>query len=111
MSEDCRTCGTAMWELDEDLNCPGCPHQDSEIDLLTTCGTFSTEDCLSAKDFSKLLDIHNDWEKWITSQIEQEGVEKYKLWYARMNSRCDLHPELQSAHNKLFGEKNEATRD
>lgn len=24
MSEDCQKCGTAMWELDEDLNCPGC---------------------------------------------------------------------------------------
>lgn len=28
MSEDCRTCGTAMWDLDEDLNCPGCSDRD-----------------------------------------------------------------------------------
>ena len=24
MSEDCQTCGTAMYELDEDRNCVGC---------------------------------------------------------------------------------------
>lgn len=24
MSEDCQTCGTAMYELDEDGNCVGC---------------------------------------------------------------------------------------
>lgn len=24
MSEDCQKCGTAMYELDEDRNCPGC---------------------------------------------------------------------------------------
>lgn len=24
MSEDCRKCGTAMWDLDEDGNCPAC---------------------------------------------------------------------------------------
>ena len=23
MSEDCQKCGTAMWDLDEDGNCPG----------------------------------------------------------------------------------------
>lgn len=23
MSEDCQECGTAMWDLDEDGNCPG----------------------------------------------------------------------------------------
>lgn len=28
MSEDCQTCGTAMYELDEDRNCPGCNHSD-----------------------------------------------------------------------------------
>lgn len=24
MSEDCQTCGTAMWDLDEEGNCPAC---------------------------------------------------------------------------------------
>lgn len=24
MSEDCQKCGTAMWDLEEDGNCPGC---------------------------------------------------------------------------------------
>lgn len=24
MSEDCQKCGTAMWDLDEDGNCPAC---------------------------------------------------------------------------------------
>lgn len=28
MSEDCQTCGAAMYELDEDRNCPGCSHSD-----------------------------------------------------------------------------------
>jgi len=55
VSEDCRTCGTAMWELDEDLNCPGCSHQDPEIDLLTTCGTFNTKDCATCEQLCKLL--------------------------------------------------------
>jgi len=30
MSEDCQTCGTAMYELDEDRNCPGCSHYNWE---------------------------------------------------------------------------------
>jgi len=30
MSEDCQKCGTAMWDLDEEGNCPWCSdlHQD-----------------------------------------------------------------------------------
>jgi len=28
MSEDCQKCGTAMYELDEDRNCPGCSDND-----------------------------------------------------------------------------------
>lgn len=56
MSEDCRTCGTAMWELDEDLNCPGCSYRDlQDIDLLTTCGTFFTNECTSSEELCKLL--------------------------------------------------------
>lgn len=30
MSEDCRNCGTAMYELDDDLLCPACGNHDSE---------------------------------------------------------------------------------
>lgn len=33
MSEDCQKCGTAMYELDEDRNCPGC----SSDEECTTC--------------------------------------------------------------------------
>lgn len=50
-----------------------------------------------------------NWQEWILSQIKQEGLEKYKSWYARMYIRCgySLHPELIEAHNKLFkGETN-----
>lgn len=47
-------------------------------------------------------DRTTDWNNWIQSQIEQEGLEKYKEWYARMDYRCDLHPDLVEAHNKLF---------
>ena len=57
MSEDCQTCGTAMWDLDEDRNCPGCSHQDPEIDLLTVCGTFNTNDCISYEDMRHLFKV------------------------------------------------------
>lgn len=77
-----------------------------EIDLLAVCGTFNTNDCISHEDLRHLFNKSDSWAEWVLSQIEQEGVEKYKEWYARMNSRCDLHPELVEAHNKLFdGEK------
>lgn len=74
-----------------------------EIDLLTTCGTFNPDDCISHEDFRHLFNKSDSWEQWMLSQIEQEGVEKYKAWYARMSDRCDLHPDLVEAHNKLFG--------
>lgn len=60
MSEDCRKCGTAMWELDEDLNCPGCSNYGPEIDLLTTHATFNTTDCVSSDDLCKLLKDKNN---------------------------------------------------
>jgi hypothetical protein len=82
-----------------------------EIDLLTVCGTFNTDECISHEDFRHLFNKSGSWEQWILSQIEQEGVEKYKAWYARMSERCDLHSDLIEAHNKLFGEKDEATGD
>lgn len=53
MSEDCQKCGTATYDLDEEELCPACSVQ--EIDLLTTCGTFNTEDCISAEDLGKLI--------------------------------------------------------
>lgn len=105
MSEDCQKCGTAMWDLDEDRNCPSC--SDQEIDLLATCGTFDTSDCISHEDLRHFFNKAGNWEQWMLSQIEQEGVDKYKAWYGRMNSRCDLHNDLIEAHNKLFkGEMN-----
>jgi hypothetical protein len=52
-----------------------------------------------------LFKKEQNWEEWMLSQIEQEGVEKYKAWYTRMNSRCDLHSDLIEAHSKLFGEE------
>lgn len=74
--------------------------------LLTGLGTFDTSDCISHEDLRHLFNKADSWEQWMLSQIEQEGVEKYKAWYARMNSRCDLHSDLIEAHNKLFnGEK------
>lgn len=73
--------------------------------LLTGLGTFNPEDYISHEDFRHLFNKSDSWEGWMLSQIEQEGVEKYKAWYARMNSRCELHSDLIEAHNKLFGEK------
>lgn len=77
------------------------------IDLLTVCGTFDTSDCISHEDLRHLFNKADNWEQWMLSQIEQEGVDKYKAWYARMLIRCDLHSDLIEAHNKLFnGEMN-----
>ena len=87
-----------------------------EIDLLTICGTFNTNDCTSSDDLCKLLDKQltdklstdnpADWEQWITSQIEQEGLEKYKEWYGRMLQRGAICEELMKANDELFkGEK------
>ncbi len=55
MSEDCQKCGTAMWDLDEERHCPGCSNNEPEIDLLSVCGTFNTQDYTSAEDLCKLL--------------------------------------------------------
>lgn len=60
MSEDCQKCGTAMWDLDEDRLCPGCSDIEPEIDLLTTCGKFDTEDCMSAQDIWKIIEEIED---------------------------------------------------
>jgi hypothetical protein len=67
VSEDCQKCGTAMCELDEDRNCPGCLMNDLaaysqelglyDIDLLTTCGTFDTNDCISHEDMRHLFKV------------------------------------------------------
>ena len=74
--------------------------------LLTGLGTFCTKDCVSAEDLCKLLDNPTDWKQWITSQIEQEGVEKYKEWYGRMLQRGTICEELMKANDELFkGEK------
>jgi hypothetical protein len=59
MSEDCQKCGTAMYELDEERLCPGCSDVD-EIDLLTTCGTFNTKDCVSSDELCKLLNLKGE---------------------------------------------------
>lgn len=73
-----------------------------EIDLLFTCGTFDTNTRISAEDICKLLDKTDNWEKWITSQIKQESVEKYLEWYVKMFERNAVCEELIEAHNKLF---------
>jgi hypothetical protein len=46
-----------MWELDEDRLCPGCSDIGPEIDLLTTCGTFNTNDCISHEDMRHLFKV------------------------------------------------------
>lgn len=75
--------------------------------LLTGLGTFNTSDCISHEDLRHLFNKADNWEQWMLSQIEQEGVDKYKAWYAKMNARCDLNTDLIEAHNKLFkGEMN-----
>ena len=75
---------------------------DTNIDLLFTCGTFDTNDCVSAEDICKLLDKTDNWEEWIASQIKQEGIEKYLEWYEKMSERHAVCEELIEAHNKLF---------
>lgn len=91
-------------------HCVG-PIEVEEFDLLLTgLGTFNTNDCTSSDDLCKLLDnqsIDNptDWKEWITSQIEQEGVEEYKEWYGRMLQRGAICHELMEANDELFGEK------
>ena len=52
-----------------------------------------------------LLDNPTDWKQWIASQIEQEGVEKYKEWYGGMLQRGAICDELIKANDELFGEK------
>lgn len=88
-------------------HCVG-PIEVEDFDLLLTgLGTFNPDECISHEDFRHLFNKADSWEEWMLSQIKQEGVEKYKAWFARMNSRCDLHSDLIEAHNKLFnGEKN-----
>lgn len=46
-----------------------------------------------------------DWLEWITLQIKQEGLEKFKQWYARMLQRGAICDELIEANDKLFGEE------
>lgn len=87
-------------------HCVG-PIEVEDFDLLLTgLGTFSPDECISHQDFRHLFNKADSWEAWMLSQIEQEGVEKYKAWYDRMVERCDLHSDLIEAHNKLFGEVN-----
>lgn len=47
MSEDCQTCGTAMYELDvEDRNGPGCSHyNDYSEGGYTSCGACNGYGC------------------------------------------------------------------
>lgn len=79
--------------------------EDLEL-LLTGLGTFNTKDCTRSDDLCKLLDNHTDWKEWITSQIEQEGVEKYKGWYGRMLQRGVVCDEMMEANDEMFkGEK------
>ena len=88
------------------------PMEIEDFDLLLTgLGTFNTTDCTSSDDLCKLLDKQltdnpTDWKQWITSQIEQEGIEKYKEWYGRMLQREAICEELMKANDEMFkGEK------
>lgn len=87
-------------------HCVG-PIEVEEFDLLLTgLGTFNTTYCTSSDDLCKLLDNPSDWKKWITSQIEQEGIEKYKEWYGKMLQRGAICDQLMEANNEMFkGEK------
>ena len=86
-------------------HCVG-PIDVEEFDLLLTgLATFSTQDCISVDDLNLLSAQDYSWEKWVGSQIEQEGFEKYRAWYDRMNARGGLDSGLVEAHNKLFGDK------
>lgn len=74
--------------------------------FLSSHRTFHTNECTSSDDLAKLIKQRN-WEKWIVLQIEEEGFEQYKKWYARMLQRGAICDELIEAHNKLFnGEMN-----
>lgn len=74
--------------------------------LLIGLGTFNTSHCTSSDDLCKLLDNPADWKQWITSQIEQEGVEKYKEWYSRMLQRGAVCDGLMKETDEMFkGEK------
>ena len=86
----------------------GCNHDHclgpiEEYVYLQFCGTFNTQDCTSSDELTKLLRQPN-WEKWIASQIEEEGFDKYKDWYDRMLQRGAICDELMEANDKLFGE-------
>lgn len=76
-----------------------------EYVYLQFCGKFHTNECTSSDDLAKLLDKPTDWKEWIGSQIEQEGFDKYKDWYARMLQRGAICNELIQTNDKLFGEK------
>lgn len=79
-----------------------------EFDLLLTgLGTFDTNYCTSSDDLCKLLDKQltdnpTDWKQWITSQIEQEGIEEYKKWYGRMLQRGAICDKLMEANDEMF---------
>lgn len=75
--------------------------EDYEL-LLTGLGTFNTNECTSSDDLCKLLDKPTDWKEWITSQIEQEGIEQYKEWYSRMLQRGAISDELMEANDEMF---------
>lgn len=64
-----------------------------------------SEDCLSHKDMRHLFNKPDSWQEWIVSQIEEEGVEQYKQWYARMFERGVICEGLCEAHNYMFGDK------
>ena len=55
MSEDCQTCGTAMYELDEDRNCPGC----GDSDMYYNWGEQEWEEnrCFYENDLEHLLEL------------------------------------------------------
>lgn len=61
MSEDCQSCGTAMWDLDEEGLCPACSIQ--EIDLLGTCGKFDSKECISSNELCELLNLKGENEE------------------------------------------------
>lgn len=48
MSEDCQKCGTVMYELDEDRNCPGCSdtgYDEYSEGGYTSCGACNGYGC------------------------------------------------------------------
>ena len=78
-----------------------------EIDILTTCGIFNSEEGISTEDLSRLVKKKGEtnWTDWIVSQIKQDSVELYKEWYDRMLQRGAICDELMEANDKLFGEE------